>query len=131
METVQPRDDKSPVVNITSQSATPVGGQGERSKEHLIDPPSKPGSQVDSPATADYTAIQIDQEDTVSHEAQKDTNDDSETLAVNPFSNLAHYSILRHQETLASWEKQLQERGSLDETEVQSLRETLRIYCML
>jgi hypothetical protein len=135
MESDSPRDPKYPVVNITSQSGTSVSGQGEPCKEPSIDAPSKPHSDVDKQSAADYVTVQIDQENEADHESQNGTVEKSveksETLVVKSFSKLASYSILRHQQTLADCEAKLHGQGSLDETELQALRDTLRSYCML
>lgn len=124
-------DAKDPVANITSHSTTIADGHGKASSERPIDASLKTGSHVNSPSAADYTAIQTGQGDGVSHKSNNTTIEDSETLIVNPFSKLALHSILRHQQVLAGWEKRLHEQGALEETELHSLRKTLRFYCML
>jgi hypothetical protein len=132
MEFVPSKDLKDPVAGkgIASPSATSISGQGEQPKRLPIDASSRPSSHVDTPSAVEYTAIQIDQENTSAHEEQNDTNSGSKELVVKSFSKLASYSILRHQETLAEWERRLQKEGPLCDTEIQSVRETLRIYCM-
>lgn len=129
MDAPPSRDSKDPVVNVISRPATSAGAHGEQSKEDPIDG-SGPNSHADSPTAADYTTIQIDQDNTAPSEGRHDTYN-PDKLVARAFTNLANYSILRHQESLADADKKLSDQGRLDEAELRSLRDTLRKYCML